>query len=619
MNGSDKAATGATGGPRQIILCCDGTNNTLTGGSHDTNVLKLVGLLAPERHNQLVYYDPGVGAPDQLPALGAWNELVRRKERIAGLAQGKGVYENIAEAYSFLVEHYAPGDQIYIFGFSRGAFTARCVAGMVNLFGIVRSDSKTLILTLIRVYFSTPSDATRRGRVSWGAMRARQAEEGRRENAALAEETGMVSGNASEDAIDAYFARKKKRKSTQREVAEQVRADFASSHGKTAQIHFIGVWDTVESVGIPLLSRRTITRNGGTRDKPGFRHIRHALSLDEVRSSFAPRLYWDEDYALDEHDPARARTLRQRWFRGVHSDVGGGYDVNESGLSDQALHWMLAEAEACGLRREPDTRAPGAQAKPYIAHDTPYDTPWWGVAGLSVRTNVTHRDGDEAHRIRVLGEGAALDPQARIYSVWKSATLLRNHRFWLALGCFFIFLLACGWLGHAALHADAGVGFVDAARQGGFGFDAWQRGFLAACLGDWAHCPAALPSPAAAAWAVGFDFGLIAAYAWLLGLCATWAFRQMAGVRRPDDPVPPVFVLGKAPLLAVLADVLENLMTLLTLWAAAWHSDWLAAAFGAAMLLANLAKWTGLAASLVLLACGILAVSARPLPAPSRP
>lgn len=605
--------------PRQIIVCCDGTNNTLTGGTHDTNVLKLIGQLAPERHKQLVYYDPGVGSPDQLPPLGFWNELVRRKERIAGLAQGKGVYENIAEAYAFLVEHYAPGDQVFIFGFSRGAFTARCVAGMVNLFGIIRADSKALILTLIRVYFSTPSDGAKAGARSWAALSARQAEKHRLKNQEVAEETGMASGTASEPAIDAYFARKKKRKSTQREVADQVRRDFASSHGKLASIHFIGVWDTVESVGIPLLSRRTITRSGTTRAKAGFRHIRHALSMDERRLSFQPRLYWDEDYTIEDPDPAQARSLRQRWFRGAHSDVGGGYDLHESGLSDGAFRWMLGEAVACGLRVDPQAHEPERAAKPCIAHDTCYDTPWWGIAGLSVRTNVTHVEGGKEHRVRVIPEGAALDPQARIYSVWQSASVLASHRFWLALACVCILWLACGWLGHGALHADAGADFFAAARDGALGFDAWQRGFLDACLDEARRCVAPLASPASAAWAVILDFGFIAAYGWLLGLCATWAFREMTGSRRPDDRVSPLLLLGKAPLLAVPGDVLENLFTLLTLWAIEWQAGGPAALLGAAMMAANLAKWTGLAGCLLLLSCGIFATSARPLPAPSRP
>ena len=619
MNTGDNTAVGSTEGPRQIILCCDGTNNTLTGGAHDTNVLKVIGQLAPERRNQLVYYDPGVGSPDQLPPLGAWNELVRRKERIAGLAQGKGVYENIAEAYSFLVEHYAPGDQIYIFGFSRGAFTARAVAGMVHLFGIVRADSKPLILTLIRVYFSTPVDSVKTKGISWAGMRARQAQKNLARNKALAEETGMISGNASDSAIAAYLSRKKKRDSTQHEVAEQVREDFASDQGKSAEIHFIGVWDTVESVGIPLLSRRTITRNGTTAGKKTFRHIRHALSMDEHRFSFAPRLYWDEDYSLGEHDPAQARSLRQRWFRGVHSDIGGGYDRHEAGLSDAAFRWMMGEATGCGLRIDPAAPAPGHQTKPFIVHDTCYDTPWWGVAGLTVRTDVTHTEDGAEHRIKVIAEGAALDPQARIYSVWQSGAILKSQRFWLALACLCILQLACGWLGYAALHADAGAGFLERAWRGALGFDAWQRGLFDACWGNGRGCPPAMAAPAAAAWACIVDFGFIAAYSWLLGLCATWAFREMAGSRRPDDNVAPVFVLGMAPLVAVLADVLENLLTLATLWAISRNIGWLEALSSFLMMLANMLKWLGLAGSLLLLSCGILALSAPPMRAPSRP
>jgi uncharacterized protein (DUF2235 family) len=160
------------------------------------------------------------------------------------------------------------------------------------------------------------------------------------------------------------------------EVAEQVRNSFTSSHGRTACTHFVGVSDTVESVGIPLLSR-SITSTGFTRNKDGFRHIRQALSMDEHRLSFAPRLYRDEDYTVDDpRDRSNSRSLRQRWFRGIHSDVGGGYDEHEAGLSDQAFDWMLAEAVACGLRA-PSAAAPQRQrAKPLIADDSCFATPW---------------------------------------------------------------------------------------------------------------------------------------------------------------------------------------------------------------------------------------------------
>jgi uncharacterized protein (DUF2235 family) len=610
MHTNEGAASAA--GPRQIIVCCDGTNNTLTGGSHDTNVLKLAGHLAPEQENQLVYYDPGVGAPDQMPPLGLLNGLHRKQERIAGLAKGKGVYENIAEAYSFLMENYAPGDEIYIFGFSRGAFTARCVAGMVHTFGIIRADCKPLILTLIRVYFTTPGDSQQQDRNWWAAWAARRTLKNKAKNERLAQDTGMATDNVASADVRTYLTHKKERKVMREEVAEQVRNSFTTSHGRTACTHFVGVWDTVESVGVPLLSR-SITSTGFTRNKDGFRHIRQALSMDEHRLSFEPRLYWDEDYTVDDpHDRSNSRSLRQRWFRGVHSDVGGGYDENEAGLSDQAFGWMLAEAIACGLRAPAAAAARRQRAKPRIAHDPCFATPWWGVAGLTVRTNVTHTSKGEERTIRVITEGAAREPVDRIHPVWNAGAVLNDYRFWLALALSCVLALACGWLAYAAFEPGATAGVFDRFRFGAIELDAWQRDYFPACVNDWPRCAHRLKSLPPAFWATVVDFGFIAAYSWLLGLFAAWAFREMAGWRNPNEKVPPLFVLGWAPLIAVAADLIENLLTILTLWSLYWDNPRISLILGLAMMFANLAKWIGLGGSALLVACGIFATSARP-------
>ena len=578
MQTEESTPAAAEPGPRQIIVCCDGTNNTLTGGSRDTNVLKLV----------------------------------------SQLAQGKGVYENIAEAYSFLVDNYAPGDQIYIFGFSRGAFTARCVAGMIHTFGIIRPDCKALVLTLIRVYFTTPGNSQEKDRNWWAAWTARRALQKKSKNEQLAQDTRMAMGNAAAADIKTYLAHKKERKVTREEVAAQVRKSFTSSHGRTAYNHFIGVWDTVESVGIPLLSR-SITSSGTTREKDGFRHIRHALSMDEHRLSFEPRLYWDEEYTDDDpHQPANSRSLRQRWFRGVHSDIGGGYDENEAELSDQAFRWMLGEAVARDLRIPAVPAGTRPRVKPRIAHDPCFATPWWGVAGLSVRTNVTHMKKGEPRTVRVITEGAARGQAERIHSVWHAEAVLNNYRFWLALVASCLLALACGWLAHAAFDPVGTLGVFERAMLGAVELDAWQRDFLAACVDSLPRCSQPLISLPPAFWATVADFGFIAAYGWLLGLFSAWAFKEMAGWRNPDEKVPALFALGKAPMIAVAADVLENLLTILTLWSLNWDNPRISALLGLFMMLANLAKWVGLAGSSLLIACGIFATSARPRHVQSR-
>ena len=141
--------------PRQIVLCCDGTNNNLTGGENDTNVVRLCHLLRQHGDTrQLVFYDPGVGNPGELPGATVWDSINRYGERLAGLAFGRGVYENMAECYQFLMSSYQPGDEIYVFGFSRGAFTARSVAGRVNMFGILQPHMVSMVPSLLHVYFS---------------------------------------------------------------------------------------------------------------------------------------------------------------------------------------------------------------------------------------------------------------------------------------------------------------------------------------------------------------------------------------------------------------------------------------------------------------------------------
>jgi len=146
---------------RDLVVCCDGTNNTLTGGIQDTNVLLLYSYLRKHADpaTTMLYYDPGVGSPDSAPPTGLVDLLKRRWSRIAGLASGRGVYENIAEAYAFLMREWRPGDRIFCFGFSRGAFTARACVGMAAASGI-------------RISISTACPAPRRTEACASSLRS---------------------------------------------------------------------------------------------------------------------------------------------------------------------------------------------------------------------------------------------------------------------------------------------------------------------------------------------------------------------------------------------------------------------------------------------------------------
>ncbi|MBJ7472970.1 MAG: DUF2235 domain-containing protein, partial [Solirubrobacteraceae bacterium] len=343
---------------RQIVVCCDGTSNTLSAGVRDTNVVRLVEMLSDPVNRdgdgpvQLVYYDPGVGVPVGLPPTGVAGSIIEPARRTLGLALGRGIYENIAEAYLFLSREYGrhadegqtTADEIFIFGFSRGAFTARCVAGMVSLFGLVRAEHEHLLPTLLSVYFASPHPPARVRLVS--SIR------------------GQVLGKS--PAL------------VRQEIADQVRDLFTTPAGAGAHVHFLGVWDTVASVGVPGLRRKISSTN--SLEGKRIMHVRHALSIDEHRHPFLPR------YFSGPLSPGQ--TLGQRWFRGVHTDVGGG---RRTPMADEAFAWMVLEAQAQGLAHtgQVDDRSVRVLKNwpipERVLGDQLYVTPWWSLAGMAVR------------------------------------------------------------------------------------------------------------------------------------------------------------------------------------------------------------------------------------------
>jgi uncharacterized protein (DUF2235 family) len=346
--------------PRQLVVCCDGTNNTLTAGTEDTNVLRLATHFARYPSTErLVYYDPGVGTPAAAPPTDPMDWLQRSWERITGLASGRGVYDNIGQAYLFLMHNWRDDrDRIYCFGFSRGAFTVRCVAGMVNLFGILKVEHEVLLPTLIRIYFSQP------GRGGGVVQRAT-----RRVHQALKPDRRAIVNSRAARSTDEIVTRER--------LAEQIRELFTTPAGRNAWVHWVGVWDTVESVGLPGPLSRSNPSTATLRGKR-IRNVRHALSFDEHRWTFEPRLY-EEPGDID--DGAAGQTLKQRWFAGVHCDVGGSYAVSECGLSDEALQWMVAEVAA-------DMGLPAlvpAESAIRVRHDALWETPWWALAGMCLR------------------------------------------------------------------------------------------------------------------------------------------------------------------------------------------------------------------------------------------
>ncbi|HSH89883.1 MAG TPA: DUF2235 domain-containing protein, partial [Ramlibacter sp.] len=340
--------------PRQLVVLCDGTNNNITGGRADTNVLKLMGLLEPDER-QLVFYDPGVGNASALPGA-TWMDRVRRRmDRLWGLAFGRGAYENIAEAYKFLMRSYEPGDQVFIFGFSRGAFTARAVAGLVNQFGILRRQHGNLVDTLIHVYFS---DAK--------------------------------TGSKKKEHID--------------KVSEDIRR-LCTPPGSsdTHKVWFVGVWDTVSSIGLPPFTREI--HKPATVSGKRMVHVRQALALDEHRRPFRARLYAENNF---ETPNQQGQTFKQEWFSGAHCDIGGGNEAGHERLSDEALLWLVKEASDKDLR----VGTPQLSTSAPRVHCESHANPWWVVAGLCVREKTRVRVEDEWVEIQpVINEAGSKPPQ----------------------------------------------------------------------------------------------------------------------------------------------------------------------------------------------------------------
>ncbi len=276
---------------RNLIICCDGTNNEF--GTENTNVVRLAQVLERDTGTQLLYYDPGVGT---LPEPGRLTGLGRRLTQWAGLAFGLGLERNVEEAYAFLMEHWEPGDQVFLFGFSRGAYTARVVAALLHAVGLLPPGNQNLIPYLLRVLKAIQRDG-RAGR---------------------------------QGGLSRYEA-----------LCKQFRDTFARAVPGSAErrfpVHFLGAWDTVSSVGWVWEP----THYPYTTHNESVMTARHAVSIDERRWFFRQNLFGEG---------VRRQDLQQLWFSGVHADVGGGYRTSEGGLWRVAFEWMLDEARAAGLR-----------------------------------------------------------------------------------------------------------------------------------------------------------------------------------------------------------------------------------------------------------------------------
>ena len=295
---------------KNIIVCCDGTWNTKDQRDQDvpcpTNVTKIYNALAKDDQSgvaQKAYYHPGVGAECDVA------------EHVLGGTIGRGLEKNIMSAYAWLGQEYSPGDKIFIFGFSRGAFTARYLAGMISDLGL--ADFATQKLPYPKL---------------WERVK-RVLDASRKEKPKEMKDIDFFNTLNLED-IDFFITEEK-----------------GASPTRRTPVHFLGVWDTVGTLGVPenfallhgLLDWLQPFRFKDTKLNEYVRHARHAVAMDERRETFTPTL-WTE---TGERETGKHPTVKQIWFPGVHGDVGGGHV--QCGLSDGALDWMIDEARHQGL------------------------------------------------------------------------------------------------------------------------------------------------------------------------------------------------------------------------------------------------------------------------------
>lgn len=275
--------------PKNIVVLCDGTGQK-GGIDTNTNVYKLFNMLEDRTPRQVVYYDAGIGT--------GVNKIV---SQIFGI----GFSKNVLESYKFIFEQFEAGDQIYLFGFSRGAATVRSLSAFIELFGVLPHSRRDLIDEAFRIY-----KIKTRGKEMEAGM----------------QHTERTTLNKREQKAKEFVAR---------------------HHTMWTRVKFLGVWDTVSALGIGgnmldmAIDRLWPHTFHNYNLCPGVDFARHALSIDEERKTFHPQL-WEPLRAGENPD-----RLKQVWFCGVHTDVGGGYPEEE--LSYYSLNWMIREATDKGL------------------------------------------------------------------------------------------------------------------------------------------------------------------------------------------------------------------------------------------------------------------------------
>lgn len=294
--------------PKNIVILCDGTSNEIS--SNRTNILRLFGCLE-KSDKQVVFYDPGVGT---FGADGAPFRFQRKSAEIWGLATGWGLDTNVKEAYRFIVDHYSHGsddekpritDNIFIYGFSRGAYTARVLAGFIHAFGLIDKVNLNLLDYAYQAYK--------------GISEKRDHEQDSSDSNAFSE----------------------------------IRLYQRTLRPVQPTINFLGLFDTVASVIESGRRGPRLTTHAFTSKNRSVAAVRHAVAIDERRTMFQPLLwpagekhrpdYWVKKTETDQD-------VDEQWFRGCHGDIGGGNAESASGLAKIPLEWMISQSKPFGVK-----------------------------------------------------------------------------------------------------------------------------------------------------------------------------------------------------------------------------------------------------------------------------
>jgi uncharacterized protein (DUF2235 family) len=270
---------------KRIAVFLDGTWNNV---DDNTNVWRLKSL-CDKSAEQLVYYSAGVGT--------------QSGEKLSGGMFGIGINDEVTNAYEWLVEHYIDGAQLFIFGFSRGAFTARSLAGFISKCGLLKPGSPVSLKQMF--------DRYRKGTATTvGAL-----------------------GHVTDDQLPQEDK-------------------WIKEYSRRIPIWFQGVWDTVGALGMPIPLLPNVSRSDFAFLETDLHindtHAYHALAIDEHRKAFAPTLWVKSTPKVGDTFPPRDLAhVEQRWFVGAHANVGGGYENDL--LAQIPLEWLMKKAIAHGL------------------------------------------------------------------------------------------------------------------------------------------------------------------------------------------------------------------------------------------------------------------------------